>query len=486
MSMTSRVLRNAAFQMISQVVTTALALLFNVAVPHFLGAEGFGQIFFALSFALIASVFMNLGINTFLQKEVARDAAEGEKLLAQAMSVKLALALLIYPLTMLVGRWMGVTGDALTALDVISLAFVIGSFGQTFSNYLLGEQLGWAPAAGLILDKIVLTVGSIALLWAGYGIESVAWVYLAGQVISTAYTGLVLYRKVPFALGFDRAAFARIVKGSAPFMVWVVFGEIYIRIDVVMLAKMAGDDVVGWYGTASRLYGTLLFIPNIFMSAVFPAITRKFATDEAEAGQATRRSFNLMLLVAVPIGLGTMLIAEHVITLLYDDAEFWHSIGNLQVLGLSMILVCANVVIGSALIANDRQSAWARTAVIAAFVNPALNALLIPYFHDNMGNGGFGAALATLVTECFMLVAFVRLLPAGIFDRGCSVTTLRALCAGVAMLLAAQPVMHLGLIPILLVSGVAYGAAVLAFRVIPRHDLDHIVHAVRAAAKRGA
>ncbi|GJM21593.1 MAG: polysaccharide biosynthesis protein [Planctomycetota bacterium] len=486
--MTSKVLRNAAFQMMSQVVTTALSWVLLLALTGYLGDKGFGQLFFALSFAFIASVFLNLGINTFLQKEVARDSTEGQRLLAHAMSLKLGLALIVYPLIMIVGRAMGVTGDPLAAIDIIGLGFVVGSFGQTFSTYLQGEQLGWAPAAGLILEKLVVTVACVALLWGGHGLVAVAWVHLAGALISTLYTGLVLYRRVPFALGFELAQYRRIAKGAVPFMTFIVFGEIYVRVDVLMLGNMAGDDVVGWYGAAFRFYGTMLFITNIFMTTVFPAITRKFANDhgDGEAGVATRRSFNLMMLVAVPVGLGMMLVAEHLVALTFKTDNFFHTIGNLQILGLSMILVCATVGLGSALIANDKQGTWAKASIGAAALNPLLNWVFIPFFQNSMGNGGFGAAIATVITEAFMLIVAVRLMPAGIFNRSTSVSTLRALCAGLVMLLAAQPVMQLGLIPIVLVSVASYVAAVLVFRVLPQDDLHHIVHAVRNAAKRGA
>ncbi len=479
MSLTSRVLKNAAFQAGSQAITWVFAWVLLIYLPRYLGDEGFGRLFFAISFSLIASIFLNLGINTFLMKEVAKDPERGPKLLANAMSVKAALALVVYALMMLSVRWMDVQPEAVLATDIIGLSFLIGSFGQTFSAYLQAEQRGKGPAFALVIEKLLVTVGSVWVLMAGYGLVAVAWMHLIGTVASTVCTGVVLYRSVPFQLEFDRAVMRRLVVGAAPFLIWIVFGEIYVRIDVLMLTSMAGDDVVGWYGAAFRLYGTLLFVPNIFMTSVFPAIARKFSEPGEGANQATRRTLNFMLLVAVPIGLGMTLVARPVVELLFGLEQFHHSVANLQIFGLCMIFVCIDVVLGSVLIANDKQKQWSIAAISAAALNPVLNLVLIPYTQARFGNGGYGAALATLFTEIFMMVVAIKLLPKGILDASSSKIAARVGAAGVIMMLALMPYPFLGLIPAMLLGAVAYFVGVLLFRAFPRQDIQHLIHAVR-------
>lgn len=480
MSLTNRVLKNAAFQAGSQAVTWVFAWVLLIYLPRFLGDDGFGRLFFAISFAMIASIFLNLGINTYLMKEVAKDPERGPKLLANAMSLKAALALVVYAAMMVTVRWMGVARESVVATDVIGLSFLVGSFGQTFSAYLQAEQHGKGPALALVIEKFVVTAGSVGLLFAGYGLVAVAWMHLAGAVASTACTGIALYRTIPFRLEFDRVVMRRLLVGAAPFLIWIVFGEIYVRIDVLMLTKMTGDDVVGWYGAAFRLYGTLLFVPNIFMMSVFPAIARKFAEPGEGANQATRRTLNFMLLVSVPIGLGMTLVARPVVSLLFGMGEFHHSVANLQIFGLSMVFVCIDVVLGSVLIANDKQKQWSIAAIGAAGLNPLLNMVLIPYTQTRFGNGGYGAALATLFTEIFMMVVAIKLMPRGILDAGSSRIAARVAAAGALMLLVLSPYPALGLFPAILLGAAAYFVGVLLFRAFPRKDLQHLLHAVRS------
>jgi O-antigen/teichoic acid export membrane protein len=480
MSLTNKVFRNAIFQVGSQAVTWVFAWVLLIFLPRYLGDEGFGRLFFAISFALIASIFLNLGINTYLMREIARDPKQGPKLMANAMSLKLGLAVLVYIGMMVMVRTMGVAPDAVVATDIIGLGFLIGSFGQTFTAYLQAEQRGWQPALALIVEKALVTAGSVWMLLAGHGLVAVAWMHLIGTVGSTLFTGVALYRTIPFQLAFDKVVMQRLLVGAAPYLIWIVFGEIYVRIDVLMLTKMTGDDVVGWYGAAFRLYGTMLFVPNIFMSTVFPAIASKFAKPGEEANVATRRTFNLMLLVAVPIGLGMTLIAQPVVELLFGLEQYRHSVGNLRVFGLSMVFVCVNVVLGSVLIANDKQKAWSFAAIGAAGLNPLLNLVFIPFAQQRVGNGGYGAAIATLITEVFLMVIAMKLMPKGIFDARSGSTAMKTAGAGAIMVFIVSSFGTLPLFAALGLGAAAYIGSVLIFKAFPREDMAHLIHAVRS------
>lgn len=477
MSLTRSVLRNAAVQSGSQMITWVLTWVLLLWLPRELGDDGYGRLFFALSSAMVASIFVNLGIHTWLTKEVSQRPDEGPDLLANALGLKLLLTGAVWALLAASVRAMDVLPETRVATDIMGISFLVGAFGQTYTAYLQGLQRSWVSALALIVEKAVVTIAAVLLLENGYGLVAVAWAFLASTVASTLFCAVAVYREVPFRIGFDRQRFGAILKGASPYLVWIVFGEIYVRIDVLMLTSMTDDQVVGWYGAAFRLYGTLLFVPNVFMSSVFPAITRKFARPGEEAAQATRRTFHLMLLTAVPIGLGTALVATPAVDMLFGES-FAHSAEVLEVFGISMVLVCVNVVLGTVLIASNRQAAWSKAAIAAALINPFMNWFLIPSTQASMGNGGYGAALATVLTEMFMTLMALRLMPAGVLGHSSKVTALKAVTAGFAMLLGVR---WLGLESVVLtiLCGMAvYVPAALLLRVLPREDFDHIADAL--------
>ncbi len=61
--------------------------------------------------------------------------------------------------------------------------------------------------------------------------------------------------------------------------------------------------------------------------------------------------------------------------------------------------------------AANRQKAWAVTGLIAIFINISVNYLLIPYTQQVFLNGGIGAAVATLITEIFVMLSAFYLIP---------------------------------------------------------------------------
>jgi O-antigen/teichoic acid export membrane protein len=482
MSMTGRIMKNAAFQMVSQAVTWVLSWVLIIYLPKYLGDEGFGRLFFAISFATLFSIFINLGINTFLVKEVSRNREKGPRLLANILSFQFVASIIVYGCIVAGVRLMGVTEEAMTATYIIGISFVLAAPGAVFSAYFQGLEKSYIPAAGLIIEKGIVTGLSVLALLNGYGLITVSWIILAGAVTNTGFMGFVLYRQIPFGIACDWKIIKKILVASAPFLIWIVFSEIYIRVDVLMLTAMTGDDVVGWYGAAFRLYATLLFVPNIFVTTVFPALTRKFSKPGEGANLASRRTLNLMLLVSIPIGLGTMMVAGPVIELLYGLGEFAHAMENLQIFGFCIIFVCIDVVLGTILIANEKQKAWSYAAIIAALLNPACNLVLIPMTQRTMGNGGYGAAISTLITEIFMMGAAIKLMPKGIYNYGSVRTAFKATLAGAAMCLAITLLPDMGAVWNLIVrigaGGVVYLTFALFLRILPKEDTAHMKHAI--------
>jgi hypothetical protein len=74
-------------------------------------------------------------------------------------------------------------------------------------------------------------------------------------------------------------------------------------------------------------------------------------------------------------------------------------------------------VMGTLLMANDRQKQWTVVACLAAVVNPLCNLAAIPLTTRAFGNGAIGASIVTVMTEVFMFGGALYLRPAGVLDR---------------------------------------------------------------------
>lgn len=490
---TKRALRNSAVQGMAQILTWSLSWVLLVILPRYLGDDGFGRLFLALTYAMVFGTFLNMGINKYLVKRIAilnpvddPDADEDTRyggirnLVGHVLSLKITLSLALYVVLAAVVVFLPYELKTRQAILIICFAACFNSLTLTLSGIFEGLESMFPPNAALVTDKIVTTGGCALLLAMGYGLVPVCGVYLTAAVVRCVVSLILLRRRIQFTLLWDLDQFKTLFIGGLPFLIWIVFGQIYMRVDVLMLSFMTTASVVGWYGAAFRIYSTLLFVPHILNTVVFPPLARMGADENnpEDFAVATRRVMNLLLSVAVPIGAGLAVVSAPLVLLLYGEGPFSNSIWSLRIFSGCIILVSIDVILGSVLIARGKQKKWSYMAIAAALFNPLMNAWMIPMSESLWQNGGIGAAIATILTEMLMMAGAIRLLPPGIFSMQNFITAVKAaLCAALMML-----VLHLSgaqsifiLVPF---GAVVYGIAAVAIRVLPPEDIYHILHAL--------
>jgi len=172
---------------------------------------------------------------------------------------------------------------------------------------------------------------------------------------------------------------------------------IYTYIDSVMLSLMKGNEVVGWYNAAYRLVFILLFIPGIINMAIFPSMSRFHISSQNSLRLTYEKYFKLMLIIGIPIGIGTTLLADRIILLIFGTG-YTQSIIALKILIWTIVLTFAGAAFVRLFESTNRQIIVAKVSVICVVVNVILNLLLIPKFTY------VGASIATVITE-FILVS---------------------------------------------------------------------------------
>jgi O-antigen/teichoic acid export membrane protein len=412
--------------------------------------------------------------------EIGRRRAGLYSMLSNVVTFKICLAAAVYIIQSALIYVLPYDATSREAVLIIGLGTCLGAVTQTLGGAFQGIEYMLAPSVTLIVEKTIITAGCAILLWHGYALVSVCWAHTAAAVVSFVMSLGWLYRRERFGFAFNRPVLRRIFLGGLPFLVWVIFGEIYIRIDVLMLSLMTSDAVVGWYGAATRLYGTLLFIPNILTTSIFPAMMRMGSetVDDSAFSRASGRLMNLVLFAAVPVSAGAIAVANPLVRVLYGAGPFENAGPNLQVLGASILLVCINVVLGTALIARGKEKPWAVMAIAAAIVNPLVNLWAIPLTVRLWGNGGLGASAATALTELLMMFGALWLMPSGVFSRRNLVVGLKGFMVGVAMLLLLRWWGTENLLLLIPAGAVFYLTVALLVGVLPREDFHHVRHAL--------
>jgi len=140
----------------------------------------------------------------------------------------------------------------------------------------------------------------------------------------------------------------------------------------------------------------LLFIPTALNSAIYPLMSRFHLTSQDALKLAYEKYFKYMLILAVPIGVGTTLLANRIVVLVFGS-QFGPSAAALKIL----VWAAAFIFLGGAffrlLESTNNQRKETIAAGLCMILNVILNLLLISRYSYT------GASIATLATEGFSL-----------------------------------------------------------------------------------
>jgi O-antigen/teichoic acid export membrane protein len=471
MSTGRRIAKNAGMLMTSQLTTWVLTLALTIFLPRYLGAAAVGKLNLATSLWAIAAIVIAFGLDTLLTKEIARQPEHTTALLGNTLALRVGLYLIAFVVMIGYVQLAGYPAETAAVIFIIGVSVLVWQCLGAVQAALQGLEQMQYMSIGNIAGKAVNTVVCIALLLLGQSVYLIAAVSTLAALVSFVIQVYYLNRLQRVRLAFNRREAMHLLRRGLPYLMSGFFLVVYLQVDIVIISWLVDERTIGWYGAADQLFGTLLFIPTVFMAAIFPSLSRMYASGTTDLTKLMRKSFDLLLVLSIPIGLGVLVIADPLVVLLFGP-DFAGSGPILALMGIVLIFTYQNMLVGQFLISTDRQNVWTIVMGIATIATVPIDLVLIPWCLVQFGNGAIGGAISFIITEAGMLIVGLRLLPKGSLGRSNVRTTLRALLAGGLMVAAtwwARPY-FIGL-PIA-IGMVVYAAAVLILRVVPKDDLE--------------
>lgn len=447
----SSIARNAVVLSVANVIARACVLGLAIAMGRGLGVREYGRYGFAVALATIVVPISDIGISSYVWREVASLGRSGDATARALSRLKLWLSLA----TVLIAGGIALVTSAppSAALLIVVLAAAVADGASAFVfGYLQGrERMGfeawWTVATGLTRSL----GGIVIVIVTGQLMPVVLWLLAVSSVQVIAATRRF---RAEVSVG-DSGSPAPVAWGSLVAMgVLAASVLVYIRADSVLLGISLGRRAVGLYTAAYSLMGAVQIIPLQISQAVVPALSRTYASGRTEFLAIWDAGHRIVLVVALPLALMTALMSVEALRIpygrLYSPAS-----AALAVLVWAGPLGVVNALGAGALFAARRERWPALVSILAMVLNVGLNLWAIPSF------GLVGAAGVTIGTE-----AAVLMLQFAFLVRTCSVRLprlpWRALAASLAAMVGATELARgLGLIP-QIVAGVLSYAAVAA------------------------
>jgi len=369
-----------------------LGMAVSVWMARYLGPQQFGLMNYVIAFVALFSAFANLGLDSFVIRDIVKDPSSRNETLGSAFVLKflggivtllasLAVIILMKGDDALVWGLVAITaaGTVFQAFDTIDLWFQ----SQVLSKYtILARSIPFllisAAKVGLILIKAPL----VAFVWAGFAEVALGGVglvlaYKSQKQLITSWVATVVRAKSLF-------------RDSWPLIFSGLVSMVYLRIDQVMLSQMVGDKELGIYSAAVKLAELWYFLPMIVNSAA-PHIIEAKAVSEEMFYDRLQRLYNVMAFMGYAVAIPTTFLGGWVVRLLYGEA--YSAAGPmLVVLIWSVMFVMLGVARSVFLTTMNWGKVHLYTSVIGAIINVALNLILIPKY------GGMGAVIASCIS----------------------------------------------------------------------------------------
>ena len=450
-----------------------------VMLPRFLGDVSLGKLGFGLALTGMCGLISDLGVTFFLVKEVARTPARAGGLVVDGVALSLVLNTIASAAVLAllaVGGYDAVTREVVL---VLCASMIVAGAGGAVQATLQGLHRMGTLAVSSVVTNYVNAAAVIAVLAAGGGVVLVALMSLVSNLAGLGVTTIDLTRRIRLRGRPRWRSCRRLARGGLPFLVGQAALAVYGQIDAVMLSFFATDAVIGWYSAALRIISFVQFVPAMLTVVVYPMLSATAAQPE-RFNTLVQRSISIVLLINLPMAVGIGLLPDRAIHLLGYPPGFEHSVVPLILLAVGTPMIALDMVVATALSAADRQRQWAMIGVVAAILNVLINLIAIPFTQTVYHNGAIGAAAVTTLTELFLLVTGVCLLPRGAVDRVLLVRSLRCLSASAAMAALVVPLRGAPLAVPVLAGALIFGAASVGVRAVSKDEIRLVVeHAVR-------
>jgi O-antigen/teichoic acid export membrane protein len=374
-----------------------LALFLRKKMTPILGPEGLGILFVALSANTILLTVSRFGLGVLLTREITRAKELTLPLFWATLRIRWLISAASYLFLIGYLSVLGYGEVTRTAVLVLTLGIFIESVGLACDSVLQAHEKVQYQTAGQMASAVVYFGLGWWWLSEGHGLMGVIWANLLSQVVRLAVMApLMFMRTGPWrwaAPGDPPSPGVReMAKLGLPLFLATTFAVIYTKIDIVMLERMIGEAASGIYGQGHMAFDTMLLVPGLLGTALFPAMARYGMKGVEDTVRMGERATRFMMSAVLPLTLLITFVSSPIIVWFDPDPKWAEAIPVMQIVIWGLPLQAAATVLNRLLITADREKVFVVIGLVAMLCNIVLNAFLIPRYSY------FGASWATIVS----------------------------------------------------------------------------------------
>ncbi|MFP4514826.1 MAG: flippase [Parcubacteria group bacterium] len=407
-----RIAYNTGIQILSKIISTAIALIATALMTRYLGANGFGEYTTIITFVSIFAIIADLGLTLVTVQMISLPGVSEKKILDNLFALRLVSAIIFLSLGPALIWLFPYDYTIKMGVLILSLSFLFIALNQIlvglFQKRLKMERAAIAEVGG----RLFLVLGVWLAIRYNLGLNGVLWSTVISNLINFLLHFLFSRKFIRISLRFDLNIWKEIAIKSWPLALTIVFNLIYLKADTLILSLVKPQSDVGIYGAAYKVIDVLVTVPFMFAGLMLPFFTRTWALKKVfQFKKLIQKSYDFMILLAIPVLIATQFLATEIIHLI-AGSEFKASAEVLKILILAGALIFIGTLFSHAIIAIDKQKKLIPIYIFTSITSVIGYILFIPKYSY------IGAAWMTVYSEAvvaimaiFYVYKFIGFLP---------------------------------------------------------------------------
>ena len=342
---------------------------------------------------------------------------------AEKAALTVLLARIMYPFILMVSL-------AALAMGMLNAKNVFGVPATASSFFNLGSIIG-GVLIGWWIDP---AFGTRALVGLAAGTLIGGFLQLAVQIPSLFKVGFVL--RLDF--NWRDEGVRKVLQLMGPAVIAASAVQVNVLINTIF-ASYLQDGAVSWLNIAFRLMQLPLGIFGVAVATVtLPLISRSAALgNTSEFRSALAHAMRLVMLLTIPSAIGLTILAEPIISLIYEHGRFTafatqQTAAALRFYALGLVGYSAVKVLAPAFYALDKRNLPMLVSLLSIGLNFCLNWFLT--FKMNLGHRGLALSTSFIAIANFLLLYIMMRRYAGRLETGAMLNTLVKLLLAGALL----------------------------------------------------
>ena len=399
--------------------------MITLVVIRLLSPADYGLLAMATVFVGFLAMFSELGLGAAIVQKVDVDEGLLRRVFGLILIIHFSLAALLALAAPLIAVFYA-EPRVIPVIQVLSLQFLLAAFA-VIPDAQLQRRMEFRNRSLLDFSGAVAASGTtLFMALAGAGI----WALVAGSMVGQAFRTIGINCLSPFPHWPDYSVrgMRSLLRFGGNFTAVQVFWMFLSQVDVLICAKLLGNEVLGFYSVAMQLASLpSQRISGLVNQVAFPTFSR-MQDELVKVGENVLSGVRLLSFFSFPVLWGMSSVAPEIVVVILGEKWALTTV-PLQALTLIMPLRIVGNFVATAVQGIGRSDIVLRSVVWASFVMPPV--LIVGVY----GWGFLGLSLAWLVASPLsFLQSMVRSLPVlGLSLRQLARAMGPAACTGLVM-----------------------------------------------------